>query len=145
MTDRYRYSTGLFKYGQNGEANPGIDELVNFIGYDGDLWVRNNLFVIVSFESERAPTTSLSVDFVDPAEPVTGLPEVRKRVFRDDSGTTTDFVSDSLGLGWMVPPRVNGGGPMSLRFQAQSTEDIGAAFLLVERWWECKLGKGCCP
>ncbi len=143
MTARHRYTTAAYTFGQNGEANPQIFERISFQGVDDPLWRSHILRVVVSFESEN-PASLLSVDFYDPDTFIEPIRQFRKRVLIESSGTQLSFVSDNLGRGWAVPPRVNGGSPMSLLVEADGGGgDLGAAVLLVGRWWECR-GKECC-
>lgn len=93
--------------------------------------------VEIWFRTEIAPATLL-LEFRDPdadpqyIDPVTGLTQNRKILFRDTTGTVTDFIEDNLGQGWRVPPRMKGD-YYELQFRTTAKERRGV--FGVELYW----------
>ncbi len=113
-------------------ASGDVYLIVDFTKYDGNAWECNGLRIAVSYVGELE-SSELAVDFLDQdGNPV-------KRVFRDSSGAL-DFVSDCLGLYWLVPRRSANDRPMELRVQATGVggAGVGAATVTIELWYEAR-------
>lgn len=145
---RHKHTTRIYRWGEDGAQVLEVFEAFSFVDLDCDMWSTHVLRISFSFESQSAAQL-LSLDFIDPnvrrLESVSGTSGlVRKRVLVDESGTTTSFVSDCLGLGWAVPPRSNGGQPMALLFEADGGgASLGACSVILEHWWEARALSRC--
>ncbi len=142
---RYLYGTEIRHFGQDGSAVPQIFEWWDFTGQDCRAFQTHILRVSVSVQTTN-PAALLALDFLDADHRLqTGTNAFAvKRVFYDDGGVITTFVSDCLGHGWAVPPKANGQEPMLMRLEADGGgQDLGPSAVILERWWEARAVSRC--